>query len=78
MWPSIFPLAISGLGRFTKTASALLIMAIGGGAVIPLLYGKLTDTLQNSHTPYFILFPIYLYIGYYALYGYKVKRKSNR
>jgi MFS transporter, FHS family, L-fucose permease len=77
MWPAIFPLAISGLGRFTKTGSALLVMSIGGGAVIPLLYGKLTDCLQNAQAPYLLLLPIYLYIGYFALHGHKVGRKSN-
>ena len=42
MWPAIFPLAIFGLGRHTKTGSALLIMAIAGGALLPMLYGSLT------------------------------------
>jgi len=51
-------------------------MMIAGGAVIPLLYGKLTDVLQNSQQPYWILVLIYLYIGYFAMHGHKVGRKA--
>ena len=41
MWPAIFPLAIRGLGRFTETGSALLVMAIAGGAIIPQAFAVL-------------------------------------
>lgn len=72
MWPAIFPLGIRGLASFTKLGSALLIMGIGGGAILPLLYGKLSEVLgvQNG---YLILFPCYLYILFYATNGYKTK-----
>ena len=43
VWPAVWPLTLKGLGKFTKTASALLIMAIAGGAIIPPLYGLLID-----------------------------------
>src|ERR1700710_2906980 len=43
MWPAIWPLAIADLGRFTKIGSSFLIMAIAGGALLPLLYGRLAD-----------------------------------
>ncbi len=74
MWPAIFPLAISGLGRFTKTGSALLISGIAGGALIPLLYTTLKDKeiLSNSLSFMVCIVPAYLYILYYALRGYKV------
>ena len=51
MWPAIFPLAIDGLGKFTKIGSALLIMSIAGGAIMPLLYGKLSESWgsQNAY-----------------------------
>ena len=39
---------LNGLGKFTKTASALLIMAISGGAILPLLYGKLVDIKKTD------------------------------
>ena len=72
MWPSIWPLAIAGLGRFTKIGSSLLIMAIGGGALLPLLYGRLSD-LFNPHTAYWMIVPCYLFIWYYAFHGHKLR-----
>ncbi len=71
MWPAIFPLALKGLGRFTKTGAALLIMGIAGGAVLPPLYGKLSEALGNAQLAYEMLIPCYLYILYYAVRGYK-------
>ena len=72
MWPSIFPLAINGLGKFTKAGSALLIMGIAGGATLPLLYGWLAKTFTN-HDAYWMVIPLYLYILYFAVKGHKVK-----
>lgn len=71
MWPAIFPLALRGLGRYTKTGGALLIMGIAGGAVLPPLYGALGEALGNLQQAYVILIPCYLYILYYALSGRK-------
>jgi FHS family L-fucose permease-like MFS transporter len=71
MWPCIWPLALDKLGSFTKTASALLIMGIAGGAVLPLAYGALAD-VTNRQTAYIIMIPLYLYILYYAVKGHKV------
>ena len=75
MWPAIFPLAIKGLGRFTKTGSALLIMGIAGGAIIPLLFGILKGYAAVGYrNAFFIcLLPAYVYILFYAIQGYKVK-----
>ncbi|WP_346319320.1 sugar MFS transporter [Chitinophaga sp. YIM B06452] len=70
MWPSIWPLAIHGLGRFTRIGSSMLVMAIGGGAVIPLLYGHLADAWSPGQA-YWILIPCYLFITFYALRGYR-------
>jgi len=88
VWPAIWPLTLKGLGKFTKTASALLIMAISGGAVIPPLYGKIVDlskadmvafgineTIANAHAAtegYWILLPCYIIILYYAIAGHKL------
>ncbi len=74
MWPSIWPLAIDGLGKFTKIGSSLLIMAIGGGAVLPLLYGRLTE-IFNTHMAYCIVLPGYFMILYYAMAGHKIRRR---
>lgn len=70
MWPAIFPLAIDGLGKFTKIGSALLIMAIAGGAILPLVYGWLSE-ITTSQQAYWIMMPCYLFILYFATTGYK-------
>ena len=70
VWPAMWPLALSGMGRFTKTASALLVMAIAGGAVIPLLYGKLA-VIFSTQSAYWICVPAYLIIMYFAFIGHK-------
>jgi glucose/galactose transporter len=70
VWPAMWPLAISGLGRFTKTGSAMLIMAIAGGAILPLAYGKIA-TVISTQTAYWICVPAYLVIMYYAFIGHK-------
>lgn len=77
MWPAIFPLAIAGLGKFTKTGSGLLIMGIAGGALIPLLYGVLKNerAIGNSLAFFICMLPCYLYILYYSIFGYKVGRR---
>ncbi|MGB7842704.1 MAG: sugar MFS transporter [Salinimicrobium sp.] len=72
VWPAIWPMALAGLGRFTKVGSSFLIMAIAGGAVIPPVYGYLVDVV-NPQQAYWILIPCYLYILYFATKGYKVK-----
>ena len=71
MWPAIFPLAIFGLGRHTKTGSALLIMAIAGGALLPMLYGSLT-TCMGFQGAYWMVLPCYLFILYFAVAGHRV------
>ncbi|RYD92536.1 MAG: glucose/galactose MFS transporter [Sphingobacteriales bacterium] len=68
IFPAIWPIALKGLGRFTQTGSSLLVMAISGGAVIPLLYGQLADML-NPRTAYWVMVPCYLFILYYGYYG---------
>jgi FHS family L-fucose permease-like MFS transporter len=75
MWPAIWPLALGGLGRFTKMGSSLMIMAIAGGAIIPLFYGSLVDKFGNQEA-YWVLVPCYLMILYYASYGHLVGKKS--
>tara|TARA_B110000881_G_scaffold87448_1_gene76593 strand:+ start:139 stop:1470 length:1332 start_codon:yes stop_codon:yes gene_type:complete len=92
VWPAIWPLALTGLGKFTKTASALLIMAISGGAIIPPLYGTLVDgkkeeliatginegsaLAEAASFGYWILLPCYIVILYYAFWGHKVGLKK--
>jgi FHS family L-fucose permease-like MFS transporter len=74
IWPSVWPLAIDGLGRFTRIGSSLLIMGNLGGALVPLLYGRLADVV-NPQIAYVVVIPCYLFILYYALAGHKVGKK---
>lgn len=76
VWPAIWPLALNGLGKFTKTASAMLIMAIAGGALLPLLYGKLAVNF-STQAAYWLCVPCYLVIMYYAFHGHKVGLKND-
>jgi FHS family L-fucose permease-like MFS transporter len=71
VWPAIWPLAINGLGKFTKIGSSFLIIAIGGGALLPLLYGWLAD-VSTPQGAYWLVVPCYLCIWYYAKAGHKV------
>ncbi|MFH4964770.1 sugar MFS transporter [Gaetbulibacter sp. M235] len=89
VWPAIWPLTLEGLGKFTKTASALLIMAISGGAIIPPLYGRMVDSRKHelivsgidkaeamgtaATHSYWILIPCYAIILFFALKGHKYK-----
>jgi glucose/galactose transporter len=72
VWPAIWPLALSGLGSFISTGSALLIMAISGGAILPLLWGRLSDVFTTQQA-YWVMVPCYLFILFYALKGYQIK-----
>lgn len=72
MWPALWPLALAGLGRFTKIASSLLIMGIAGGAILPLIYGALADKF-NAQQGYWVMVPAYLFIWYFSVKGHKVK-----
>lgn len=74
MWPAIFPLGIKGLGKFTKTGSAIMIMGIAGGAIWPLVYGYMKDELHIDfqHAFLYAMVPAYAYIVYFATAGHKV------
>lgn len=76
MWPAIFPLGIDGLGKFTKTGSALLIMGIAGGALIPQVYAQLALRLSPQEAFFYCVLPCYLFIGYFAWKGHRVGRKE--
>lgn len=76
VWPAIWPLAINHLGKFTKTGSALLIMGIVGGAVLPPLYGKFSEVLGSRQMAYSLMIPCYLFILYFAWSGHKLGLKK--
>lgn len=76
VWPALWPLALHGLGRFTKTAAALLVVGIAGGAVIPKLWANLGERIGFQQA-FWIMVPCYIFILYFATYGYKVGMKNG-
>jgi len=75
VWAGIWPLALDGLGRFTKLGASVMIMGLCGNAILPLLYGRLAD-VYNVRSAYWVLFPCYIYLVFYAFYGHKLRRWS--
>jgi fucose permease len=86
-WPAIWPMALEGLGGYTKIAGALLIMAIIGGAIVPLIYGSWAESINTANElegiaktaksgnqmAYILLIPCYLMIIFYAFKGHKYR-----
>lgn len=68
MFPTIFSLAIAGLGRHTSQASGILCLAIVGGAILPLLQGALADTFGIQQA-FLLAVLCYAYIAYYGIRG---------
>jgi fucose permease len=76
VWPAIWPLTIHGLGRFTKAGSALLIIGIAGGAVLPKIWASLGEKIGFQQA-FWIMVPCYLFILYFAVSGHKVGTKPE-
>ncbi len=76
IYAGIWPLATHGLGKWTALGSAFLVMALCGSAILPLLYGLMTDymSLQAS---YWLLIPCFAFMIYYAVWGCKVEHWSK-
>jgi len=72
MWPAIFPLAIRGLGRHTETGSALLIMAVAGGAVMPWLFALLKTQVDFQLAYAALAVPSYAFLLYFGLRGHRI------
>ena len=77
LWPAIWPLALSDLGKFTKVGSSLLVMGIAGGGLLPPVLGLLKDHFSSYQQAYWMLLPIYLYFLFYALKGHKIGKAEN-
>ncbi len=71
IWPTIWPLALEGLGKHTAKGSALLIMGIAGGAFLPLLFGKVAQ-LSSMQNGYIVGTLCYAFILFYAFKGHKI------
>jgi FHS family L-fucose permease-like MFS transporter len=77
VWPAVFPLALSGMGKLTSVGSALLVMGISGGAFGPLFWSiTSTSTQMGEQGGYLVLFPCYLFILFYAVKGCKMRSWS--
>jgi len=72
IWAGIWPLAIDGLGKFTKLGSSILIMGLCGNAIMPLFYGYFAD-VYDLRTAYWVLLPCYVYLVFYAFSGHRIR-----
>jgi fucose permease len=73
IWAGIWPLALDGLGRFTKLGASVMIMGLCGNAIMPLFYGYFAD-LFSLREAYWVIMPCYLFLVFYAVYGHKIRR----
>jgi len=77
IWAGIWPLALEGLGRYTKIGSSIMIMGLCGNAILPLFYGYFADR-YSLRTAYVVLIPCYLYLIFFAFRGYRIKKWSYK
>lgn len=76
IWAGIWPLALDGLGKFTKIGASILIMGLCGNAILPLIYGYLAD-IYDLQMAYVVLIPCYLYLIFYAVKGHQIRYWSR-
>jgi MFS transporter, FHS family, L-fucose permease len=89
-WPNIFSLALDRMGVLKSQVSSLLVMAILGGALLPLLQGRIADKIDHAHAigaymgsrpgiQFAFIIPLiaYAYIAFYGLVGHKIGRNST-
>lgn len=72
IWAGVWPLALNNLGKFLKVGASLLVMALCGNAIMPMIYGYFADT-EGLRFAYWVLVPCYIYLIFYAFYGYNIK-----
>jgi FHS family L-fucose permease-like MFS transporter len=72
MFPTIFALGLDGLGPLTKRGSSILVMAIVGGAIVPMLMGWIAD-ISSMALGFIVPLACFVYISYFGLKGYKVR-----
>lgn len=75
VWPAIWPLAIDGLGKHLKVGSALLIIGISGGAILPKIWALLGEAFTYQ-SAFWMLVPCYLFILFFAIKGHKIGKQS--
>ncbi len=74
MWSNIFTLAIKDLGQHTSQGSSLLVMMILGGAIVPLVQGRVADVMHGYHFSFFIPIICYCYLAFYGWKGHQHKK----
>ena len=72
VWAGIWPLALDGLGKFTRLGASIMIMGLCGNAIVPLFYGWLADKFDTRQA-YWVLLPCYGYLIFYAVYGHRIR-----
>lgn len=77
LFPNIFGLGIAGLGPLTSKGSGLIMTAVVGGAVIPLLIGALADATGSIQMAFILPIACYLYIAFYGLWGSKIQKSET-
>lgn len=77
IYAGIWPLAIHNLGRHTSIGSSILVMGLSGNAILPLIYATIADKSANLQTSYWVLIPCFLYMIFYAFYGYKIEHWTS-
>lgn len=77
MWPSIFPLGISKLGKYTSKGSGLMVTMVAGGAFVSLFQGFLADKIGYTYS-FVTCLVCYAYIFFFAIKGYKVKKSGEK
>ena len=76
MFPTIFSLGIKGLGGDTEYGSSLIIMSIVGGAILPRIFGYISDATGNIQNGYIVPLACFLVVAVFGLNGYKLKKKE--
>ena len=78
IYAGIWPVAIRNLGKFTNIGSSILVMGLCGNAILPLVYAAVADKTSSLQTGYWVLVPCFLYMIFYAFYGYKIEYWTRR
>ena len=78
VYAGIWPLAIHDLGKWTNLGSAILVMALCGSAIFPLVYASIADATGSLQTAYWLLLPAALYMSWYAFAGHKIEKWIKR
>lgn len=77
MFPTIFSLGIQSLGRYTEMGSSLIVMAIVGGGILPLLFGYITDVTGDIQYGYFVPLLCFVVVAFFGWSGHRIKQNQS-